>query len=123
MITPGPVVITVGFIGHLVAGPIGAVVAALATFGPCFLFTIIPAPYFRRFSRNPSLKAFVDGVTVAATGAIAGARFVLGRRAIIDSPTWVIALVTLGLLVKFKKIPEPLLIVAAGLAGFLLKQS
>jgi chromate transporter len=120
MITPGPVVITVAFIGYLVAGPIGAGVAALATFGPCYLFTVIPAPYFRRFSKNASIKAFVDGVTAAATGAIAGAAFVLGRRALIDIPTVLIALVALGLLVRFKKIQEPLLILAAGVAGVVL---
>jgi chromate transporter len=121
MITPGPVVITVAFIGYLVAGPLGASVAALATFVPCYLFTILPAPYFRRFSKNPSLKAFVDGVTAAATGAIAGAAFVLGRRALIDIPTVVIALGTLGLLLKFKKIQEPLLITGAGIVGMTLK--
>lgn len=123
MITPGPVVITVAFIGYLVAGPVGACIAALATFLPCYLFTIIPAPYFRRFSKNQSLKAFIDGVTAAATGAIAGAAFVLGRRALLDLPTVLIAFVTLGLLIKFKKIQEPLLIVAAGVAGLLIKGS
>jgi chromate transporter len=121
MITPGPVVITVAFIGYLVAGPLGASIAALATFVPCYLFTVIPAPYFRRFSKNPSIKAFVDGVTAAATGAIAGAAFVLGRRALFDIPTVLIALATVGLLVKFKKIQEPLLIAAAGVVGMLLK--
>jgi chromate transporter len=121
MITPGPVVITVGFIGYLVAGPLGATVAALATFVPCYLFTIVPAPHFRRLSKNRSLKAFVDGVTAAATGAIAGAAFVLGRRALVDVATVVIALVTLGALVRFKKIQEPLLIVAAGAVGLVLK--
>jgi chromate transporter len=121
MITPGPVVITVAFIGYLVAGPLGAVVAALATFVPCYLFTIVPAPYFRRFAKNPSLKAFVDGVSAAATGAIAGASFVLGRRALIDVPTILIALATFALLVKLKKVPEPALIVAAGAVGLVLK--
>jgi chromate transporter len=120
MITPGPVVITVAFIGFLVAGPIGASVAALATFVPCYLFTVIPAPYFRRFAKNSSIKAFVDGVTAAATGAIAGATIVLGKRAVIDIPTVLIALVALGLLVKFKKINEPMLIVAAGIVGVAL---
>src|SRR5262249_20445024 len=84
MITPGPVVITVGFIGFLVAGPLGAVVAALGTFLPCYLFTVVPAPHFRRWSRVRGVRAFVDGVTAAATGAIAGAAFVLGRRALVD---------------------------------------
>ena len=84
MITPGPVVITVAFIGYLVAGPLGASAASVGVFLPCYLFVIIPAPYFRRFADNPKVKAFVDGVTAAATGAIAGAAFVLGRRALTD---------------------------------------
>jgi chromate transporter len=123
MITPGPVVITVAFIGYLVAGPVGATVAALGTFVPSYLFTVIPAPYFRRFSSNLSLKAFVDGVTAAAVGAIGGAAFVLGRRALIDIPTLLIALVTLGLLIKFRKLKEPLIIIAAGILGVLLTGS
>jgi chromate transporter len=122
MITPGPVVITVGFIGYLVGGPVGATVACIGVFLPCYLFVVIPAPYFRRFAQNRQIKAFVDGVTAAATGAIAGAAFVLGRRAIFDVPTALIALVTLALLLRFKKVPEPLVILAAGLVGLLLSQ-
>jgi len=121
MITPGPVVITVGFIGYLVAGASGAVVAALATFLPCYVFTVIPAPHFRRLSRNRAIKAFVDGVTAAATGAIAGAVFVLGRRALVDATTVAVALVTLLVLVRFRRVPEPLIIAAAGLVGVALK--
>ena len=117
MITPGPVVITVAFIGYLVAGPLGAAAASLGVFLPCYLFVVIPAPYYRRFAGNRSIKAFVDGVTAAATGAIAGAAFVLGRRAIVDLPTVLIALVTLVVLVKIKKAPEPLVILLAGVAG------
>jgi len=114
-------VITVAFIGYLVAGPIGATVAALATFVPCYLFTVVPAPYFRRFSKNRSIKAFVDGVSAAATGAIAGAAFVLGRRALIDVPTVLIAVVTMGMLIRFKRLQEPLIIVLAGSCGVVLK--
>ena len=120
MVTPGPVVITVAFIGYLVAGPAGAAVAGLATFVPCYLFTVIPAPYFRRFAKNAQVKSFVDGVTAAATGAIAGAAFVLARRALIDIPTVLVALVTLGALVRFKKLQEPVVIVAAGAVGMAL---
>ena len=79
MITPGPVVITVGFIGYLVAGFPGAVIAALATFLPCYLFTIIPAPYFKKYGKHPAIKAFIDGVTAAAIGAIAGAVIILAK--------------------------------------------
>ena len=121
MITPGPVVITVGFIGYLAAGAAGAVVAALATFLPCYVFTVIPAPHLRRLSRNGAIKAFVDGVTAAATGAIAGAVFVLGRRALVDPTTVAMALVTFLLLLRFRRIPEPLIIAAAGVLGMVVK--
>ena len=122
MITPGPVVITVGFIGYLVAGFAGAAVAALATFLPCYLFTVIPAPHFRRLSQSRGLKAFVDGVTAAATGAIAGAAFVLGRRALVDVTAVAIALGVFAVLTRMKRIPEPALIAAAGILGVLLKR-
>jgi chromate transporter len=118
MITPGPVVITAGFIGYLVAGAMGAVLAALAVFVPPYLIVIVGAPYYRRFAKNLQVKSFVQGVTAAAVGAIAGAAFILGRRSLIDLPTVSIAVLTFGLL-SFKKIPEPLLILAAGVAGLL----
>lgn len=121
MITPGPVVITVGFIGYLVSGPIGGLVAALGVFLPCYLFVIIPAPYYSKFAKNTTMKAVVDGITAAAIGAIGGAAIVLGRQAIIDVPTALIAAVVLLILLKVKKFPEPILIILAGVAGFILK--
>lgn len=123
MITPGPVVITVGFIGYLVAGLPGAIIAAVATFLPCYLLTIIPAPYFKKHGKRPGIVAFVDGVTAAAVGAIAGAVLVLGRRTIFAeswNPEWpkiAVLLVTLGLLLKFKKLPEPVIILGAAIVG------
>lgn len=119
MITPGPVVITVAFIGYLVQGFSGAVLAALGVFLPCYLFTVIPAPFFERFADNPRLKAFVGGVTAAATGAIAGAVYVLARRAIIDIPTILIFAATLACLVWLKRIPEPVVIAIVGIASIL----
>jgi chromate transporter len=123
MITPGPVVITVGFIGYLVAGPAGAVVASLATFLPCYLFTVIPAPHFRRWQQNGAVVAFVGGVTAAATGAIAGAVLVLGRRAVVDPATATIALLALLAAWKLPKLPEPALLLAAAIAGVLLRRA
>jgi chromate transporter len=117
MITPGPVVITVGFIGYLIAGFPGASVAALATFLPCYLFTIIPAPYFKKYGRLPALIAFVDGVTAAAIGAIVGAVIVLARRSIVDVPTAALAVITVLVLLRFRKLPEPVVVFAAALAG------
>ena len=119
MITPGPVVITVGFIGYLIAGFPGAVVAALGTFLPCYLFTILPAPYFKKYGKRPALVAFVNGVTAAAIGAITGAVIVLAERSISDWITALIALVAVGLLWKLKKLPEPALVAVAAIIGFL----
>lgn len=121
MITPGPIVITVGFVGYLVDGFSGACIAAAATFLPCYLFTILPALYFKKYGKHPAIKAFVDGITAAAVGAIAGAVLVLSKRTLVDLTSISIALVTLLLLVRFKKLQEPILIVLAAITGILLK--
>ncbi len=122
MITPGPVVITSGFIGYLVAGPLGAIAATVAVFLPPYLLVVFGAPYYRRFAKNRQVKAFVQGVTAAAVGAIAGAAIILSKRAVIDLPTILIAVVSLVLLLRFKKIPEPLIILAAGIVGMTVKR-
>jgi chromate transporter len=96
-------------------------VAASGTFLPCYLFTVIPAPHFHRWSRNEAIRAFVDGVSAAATGAIAGAGFVLGRRAIVDVATLVIATAAFVVAWRFRKVPEPVMILASGSAGLLVK--
>ncbi len=121
MITPGPVVITVAFIGYLVAGPVGATLAAIGVFLPCFLIVVIAAPYYRRLAGKGRLKGFVEGVTAGAVGAIAGAVVVLGRKSLVDVPTILIAVVSLALLLTVKKLPEPVLILAAGAVGILSK--
>ena len=134
MVTPGPVVITVGFIGFLVTGRdagfcsglLGATVAALATFLPCYLFTIIPAPYFKKHGKRPGIVAFVDGVTAAAVGAITGACVVLGRRTVfangwnLDLIKVALIVVTVALILKFKKLPEPVVVLGAAVIGLLL---
>ncbi len=117
MITPGPVVITTGFIGYLVSGFWGAVAAALATFLPCYLFTVLPAPYFRKYGKRPGLLAFVDGVTAAAIGALAGAVVVIGVRSVKDIPAALLAVVTAALLWRFKKLPEPIIVAVAAVIG------
>jgi chromate transporter len=120
MITPGPVVITVGFIGYLVAGLPGACVAALATFLPCYLLTVGPAPYFKKHGKRPGLLAFIDGVTAAAVGAITGSVVVLAKRSLVDLPTILMALTVAAILWQFKKVQEPWIILAAALLGMAL---
>ena len=120
MITPGPVVITAGFIGYLVAGALGALAAAWAVFAPPYFIVLFGAPYYRRFAQNRQVKAFVQGVTAAAVGAIAGAAYILARRSLVDVPTVGIGIVTLTVLMSTKKVPEPVVILAAGAVGVLL---
>ncbi|MBE7942344.1 MULTISPECIES: chromate transporter [Ramlibacter] len=119
MITPGPVVITTGFIGFLVNGFWGAAVAAIATFLPCYLLTILPAPYFKKHGKRPAIVAFIDGVTAAAIGAIAGAVVVIGQRSITDWLTALIAVVTAVVLWRFKKLQEPVVVLTAAVVGLI----
>ena len=121
MITPGPVVITVGFIGYLIAGFPGAAIAALATFLPCYLFTVIPAPYFKKIAKNNSIKAFVEGITAAVVGALVGAVIVIASRSIADIPTALIAIATVVALLTIKKIQEPYIILIAAVLGIIIK--
>lgn len=120
MITPGPVVITVAFIGYLVAGVAGATAAALGMFIPVYLVVMLLAPSYKRWAKNPQLNAFVRGVTAAATGAIAGAVVVLARRSVYDWPTILICALSVAVLFRWK-VPEPILIGCAAVAGLLLR--
>jgi chromate transporter len=118
LITPGPVVITATFIGYLTAGWQGGIVATVAIFIPIFLGVVLPGRWFIRHRDNRQIQAFVKGATAAAAGAIAGAVVVLSRQTIADWPAAVIAVVALGLLLKWK-VKEPILVglgAAAGLA-------
>jgi chromate transporter len=122
MITPGPVVITVAFIGYLVARLPGACMAAIGIFLPVYLFVIIPTRWYRKYGTSPKIVAFVEGVTAAAIGAITGAVYVIGGGAIKDIPTALIAVGALLALI-YTKVPEPILVVIAGCLGFFLYKS
>jgi chromate transporter len=119
MITPGPVVITVAFIGYLADGLTGAVLAALGVFVPVYLVVSVCAPWYRRISKSIGVQAFVKGVTAAATGAIAGAVVIIGRHSVHDVQTMLICVITAVALWRWR-IPEPLVVAAAGLTGLLL---
>lgn len=118
LITPGPVVITATFIGYLVDGFRGAAIATVAIFLPIYLGVVIPGRWFIRHRDSPRLQGFVKGATAAAAGAIGGATIVLGRGAIVDAPTAIIAAV--GLVLLLVKLPEPVLVLLAAVAGLLL---
>ncbi len=121
MITPGPVVITVAFIGYLVNGFAGACVAALATFLPCYLFTIICAPYFKKYGHNKSIKSFVEGITASVIGSLVGAVIIIGTRSITDITTTIIAILSILALIYIKKIQEPYIILISAIIGLILK--
>lgn len=121
MITPGPVVITVAFIGYLVNGVLGACVAALATFLPCYLFTIVCAPYFKKYGNNKSIKSFVEGITASVIGSLVGAVIIIGTRSITDITTAVIAILSVLALIYIKKIQEPYIILISAIIGLILK--
>lgn len=127
MITPGPVVITVGFIGYLVGGVVGACVAALATFLPCYLLTVIPAPYFKKIAKNLSIKAFVDGITASVVGALTGAVAIIAYKTFTNTEGGInfipiaFAVVTAFVLTKYKNIKEPHIILVAAILGFIIK--
>jgi chromate transporter len=120
LITPGPVVITAAFIGYLVGGPVGALIATIAIFTPIYLGVAVPGRWFIRHRNNKQIKAFVTGATAAAGGALCGAVVVLTRQAVTDLTTIAIAVVTLALLWRFKKLPEPYIVAAPGALGLLL---
>lgn len=121
MITPGPVVITVGFIGYLVAGFPGACIAALATFLPCYLFTVALAPSFKKIAKNASIKAFVDGITASVIGALVGSVIIIGLRSITDISTALIAVAAVLALIYIKRLQEPYIIAIAAILGLMIK--
>lgn len=116
--TPGPVFTTATFIGYLVGGVPGALLATLAIFLPSFLFVGLVYPIVPRLRRSPWTSALLDGVNVAALGLMAGVTLELGRAAIVDLRTALIAVVAAILLLRFK-INSAWLVAAGGAAGLL----
>ena len=122
LLTPGPVVITVAFIGYLVAGTAGGLVAAAGVFVPTWLVVLLFAPHFQRIQRDGRAQAFAAGVTAAAVGALLGAVVVMATRSLVDLPTVAIAVAALAWLLARPKVPEPLVLAGAALAGVALRR-
>lgn len=121
LLTPGPVVVIVAFIGFLVAGLGGAAAAAAGVFLPTYGVVLLLAPHFGRLLRGGRVRSFSTGVTAAAVGALMGASLVLASRALTDAPTVLIASVVLIVLARWPRVPEPAILVAASLTGLLLR--
>jgi chromate transporter len=127
MISPGPVVITATFVGYLVAARLGgslldglwgSTVSTVGIFLPSFLLVLIVAPILVRYRMNPNVQGFIKGAYAAAIGTILGACVLLGKIAIGDWLTVLVALVSLGVLFRWK-VSNPLLVAAAGIVGLI----
>jgi chromate transporter len=118
MISPGPVVITATFVGYLVAGFWGSLVATVGIFLPSFIFVLVAAPVLARHGKNPNVQGFVKGAYGAAIGTILGACFLLGRIAIGDWLTLLIGVASLAILFRWK-VSNPLLIAATAVIGLI----
>ena len=117
MITPGPVVITATFVGYLLDGFAGGLAATAGIFSPSVLLIIVAAPLLRRYRQNPYVQGFVKGVVAAVVGALLGTTVLVARTAIGDLFTAAAAAVALLVVLKWARLPEPLLVLVAALAG------
>ncbi|HTH70943.1 MAG TPA: chromate efflux transporter [Candidatus Saccharimonadales bacterium] len=119
MITPGPVVITAVFVGYLVAGLVGAVVAAAGVFLPPFLMVVLFAPWIVRHRAHPAVQGFTKGATAAAAGAIVGAGAVIATQVLVDAPRLLIFATALLILWRWK-VSEPVVVAGSAVAGLVL---
>ncbi|HJT15987.1 MAG TPA: chromate transporter, partial [Thermoanaerobaculia bacterium] len=117
MISPGPVVITATFVGYVMDGIAGAIVATAGIFAAPVLFTILATPLLLRYRKHAIVAGFVRGVTVTVVGVLVGTTYVVGKDAIVDWLTALVALAALAVILIFKKFPEPAVVAAGGVIG------
>lgn len=116
--TPGPVFTTATFIGYLLEGVPGALIATLGIFLPAFFFVAITAPFIPRLRGSPVFSSLLDGVNVASLALMAGVTLQLGRATIVDPLTAVIAVSAFALLARFK-VSSVWLVIGGGALGLL----
>jgi chromate transporter len=119
MISPGPVVISATFVGFLLNGLPGAIAASVGIFAPAVLFTVLATPLLLRHAGNPRLQGFVRGITVAVIGVLVGTTYLVGKTAVGDLLTVGIAVASLVVLFVWRKVPEPIIVLAGALVGLL----
>jgi len=117
--TPGPVFTTATFIGYLLAGVPGAVVATVGIFLPGFIFVAITNPFIPRMRRSPWLAALLDGVVAASLGLMAAVTVALARQSIIDLPTALLLAAAAVLLIRWR-VNSTWLIVGGAVVGLVL---
>src|SRR5262249_30025168 len=122
MISPGPAVITDTFVGDLLCGFIGAALATVGIFTPPALFDLSAKPISRTYRINRLLHRFIRGVTTAVVGVLVGTTYLVAKSAIGDWLTLALAVISLLVVFKWKKLPEPLLVVAGALIGLIAYQ-
>ena len=119
MISPGPVVISATFVGYLLDGLPGAAAATVGIFAPAVLFTVVATPILLRHAGNPRLKGFIRGITVAVVGVLVGTTYLVGKTAVGDPLTVGVAAASLAALFAWKRLPEPLVVLAGALIGLI----
>src|SRR5205807_9729367 len=115
-ITPGPVFTTATFIGYLLAGPPGAVAATVGIFLPAFVFVAASGPLVARVRRSPILGAMLDGINAASLALMIAVSWQLARAAVVDLPTFAIAVASAAFLL-FTRINPTWLVVGSAAAG------
>jgi chromate transporter len=119
-VTPGPVFTTATFIGYLLEGVPGAIVATVGIFLPAFVFVVLTGPIIPRLRSSPIMSNFLDGVNVVSLALMAGVSWYLGRTAVVDPLTAVLAIVALVLSYRFKINPA-WLVLGGGVVGLCFK--
>jgi len=117
--TPGPLFTTATFIGYLLGGPLGAVIATVGIFLPSFVFVALSGPLLPRLRRSPLMGGFLDGVNVAALALMTAVTWDLGRAALVDWTTAALALASVVLLLRYRT-PSAWLILGAAVLGVVL---
>lgn len=118
--TPGPVFTTATFIGYLLAGVPGAILATVGIFLPAFIFVALTGPFIPRLRRSPAMSNLLDGLNVTSLALMAGVTWQLGRTAVVDPFSALLALAALGLLVRFN-VNAAWLVIGGGALGFIFQ--
>jgi chromate transporter len=118
-VTPGPVFTTATFVGYVLSGPSGAAAATLGIFLPAFVFVALSGPLVPRLRASPAAGAFLDGVNVASLALMVVVTVELGRAALVDAPTALLAVIAAALLFG-PKVSSTWVIVGGGAVGWLI---